>query len=292
MSDWKLEELAPGVFARTGARPLEPNSGILIGDGAVVVIDSGYSTAAGRELLADVRRLTDRPISTVIITHHHFDHAWGNDAFPGAEIVGHDNARQNMEADPEAYRASMTAFAATAAAWYALTPEELAAQFEQTGITPPTATFTDRMTIDLAGQRVELLHLGAAHTTGDTLVHLPDAGIVFGGDVICNHVLPNAADGDPLHWPSVLAGVSGLGVQRIVPGHGPVGGAAVVTEFQAAIERLTGEVQGALDAGAPDPRAASAHVHLDDFGDWAGRELVAGTVRRIYRALEARGRAD
>ena len=222
MADWRLEELAAGVFARTGvSHPLQPNSGIVVGDGGVVVIDSGYSTAAGRDLLADVRRVTALPVTAVLLSHHHFDHAWGSEAFAGAAIVGHENARAAMLAEPEAYREAMTRFAPTSGGWYGLSGEELATQFAATRITPPSVTYAERMTLHLAGQRVELLHLGPAHTYGDTLVYLPGARVLFGGDVICNHVLPNAADGDPLRWPGILAAVREMAVERIVPGHGP-----------------------------------------------------------------------
>ena len=286
MRPWRLEELAPGVFARTGTHPLQPNSGIIVGTDGVLVIDSGYSTAAGRELLGTVQRVTPLPVTAVAISHHHFDHAWGNDAFAGATLLGHENARRNMTAEPEVYRERMVAYTPTSGGWYGVAADELARQFLETQITPPAVTFTGQMNLDFAGQRVELLHLGPGHTDGDTVVHLPDLGVVFGGDLICNHVFPNAMDGDPLHWPKVLEAVQGLDVEWIVPGHGPVGGRRVVAEFDACLDMLTSEVRRALDDGAPDPRAASEHLRLGDLGDWDGAELLPGTVRSMFRALQ------
>ncbi|MGD9890487.1 MAG: MBL fold metallo-hydrolase [Dehalococcoidia bacterium] len=286
MPEWRIEELAAGVFARVGIHPLQPNSGIVIGERGVLVVDSGYSATAGRELLADIRRITPLPVSTVVISHHHFDHAWGNQVFEQADVVGHTNARSNMLGETEPYKQRMIAFAPTSSQWYGLTAENLTRQLAETRITPPDSSFDDRMVVDLSGQRVELLHFGAGHTNGDTLVYLPESKVLFGGDLICNHVLPNAMDGDPLHWPDVLQQAGRLDIEVVVPGHGPVGNRTMIGDFNRCLNHVTAEVEGALNDGAPDPRAAGAHLRLDDFGDWAGHELLPGTVRATYRALE------
>ena len=286
MPEWRIQELAPGVFARTGVHPLQPNSGVVIGDEGVLVVDSGFSTSAGRELLEDVRRLTDKPVTTVVISHHHFDHAWGNEAFAGAALIGHANARGNMLGDQSDYQRRMVEYAPTSAGWYGMEAGRLARELAETRIIPPEGSFDGRMTLDFAGPRVELLHFGAAHTNGDAIVLLPDAGVLFGGDLVCNRVFPNALDGDPLHWPRVLDAIGRLDVDLVVPGHGPAGGRDLLGGFDACLAALTAEVQRTLDDGAPDPRSASERLRLNDWGDWAGRELLPGTVRKLYRALE------
>src|SRR5215212_3777672 len=144
MPEWRVEELAAGVFARTGVHPLQPNSGIVVGDEGVLVVDSGYSTAAGRELRADVRRLTDKPVTHLVVSHHHFDHAWGNEAFGGAALIGHANARRNMLGDQTDYKRRMIDYAPTSSGWYSLTAERLAREMEETHITPPDVTFDER----------------------------------------------------------------------------------------------------------------------------------------------------
>jgi cyclase len=286
MVEWRIEELAHGIFARTGAHPLQPNSGIVVGDDGVLIVDSGYSTQCGRELLTDVRRLTPKPVQIVVISHHHFDHAWGNEAFAGATLVGHANAERLMREDAEAYKQRMLGFVEDPARWYGLDPGTLRGQLEETRITPPRVTFTDRSVAKFVGPTVEILHFGAGHTPGDALVYLPTHGILFGGDLVCNHVLPNALDGDPLNWPNVLAAASHLDVQTVVPGHGPVGTSSLLNEFGGCLAALTTDVQRALDAGAPNPRAASEQLHLGDLAGWSGQELLPGTVRSIYRGLE------
>jgi cyclase len=286
MVEWRLDELAAGVFARVGVHPLQPNSGIVIGESGVLVVDSGYSAAAGRELLADIRRITPKPVTHVVISHHHFDHAWGNEVFDQATVVGHVNARSMMLGETDSYKQRMIAYAPVSSQWYGLTANDLAYQLAETRITPPDTSYEGRMTADLSGRHVELLHFGTGHTTGDTLVYLPESEVLFGGDLICNHVLPNAMDGDPLHWPDVLKQVDQLEIDAVVPGHGSVGDRSVVGEFSRCLSRLTAEVDHALNEGAPDPRAASERLHLDDFSGWAGHELLPGTIRTTYRALE------
>lgn len=286
MTEWRLEELAPGIFARVGVNPLQPNSGIIVGGQGVLVVDSGYSAAAGRELLADVRRLTPLPVTAVVNSHHHFDHAWGNEVFEGARLIGHGNAQRAMLGDTSEYQARMVAYAPTSSRWYGVAADDLARQLAGTRITPPDTTFDHQMRVDLPGRRVELLHFGAGHTTGDTLVYLPNERILFGGDLICNHVLPNAMDGDPLHWPAVLARAARLDLRAVVPGHGQVGDRSILDEFDRCLSRVTAEVNRAIDGGAPTPRAAGERFPADDFGDWAGHELLPGTVRSMFRALE------
>lgn len=286
MPEWRLEELAPGVFARTGLNPLQPNSGIIVGERGVLVVDSGYSTAAGKDLLADVRRLSSLPVAAVAISHHHFDHSWGNEAFDGARLIGHENARRMMLGDTSEYKDRMVAYAPTSSQWYQLSAADLAQQLTETRITAPESTFTERMVIDLPGRRVELLHFGAGHTTGDALVFLPDEGVLFGGDLICNHVFPNAMDGDPLHWPVVLSQAALLEAQVLVPGHGRVGDGSILQDFGRCLNRLMEEVDEALNEGIPNPRAASDRLRVDDFDGWAGHELLPGTVRSMFRALE------
>lgn len=288
MSDFHLEELASGVFARIGPRPLDPNSGIIIGDEGVTLIDTAYSPAAARDIKADIARLTAKPVSTVIISHHHFDHSWGNQVFEGARIIGQANAHAAMAADPTGQIDGIRAMAArmNVGGWYDLTTEQFDRQLDELVITPPTTTFTDRMSLWSGDRELELRHPGPGHTHGDTLVYLPAERILFGGDLVCNHLIP-VVDGDPFNFVKILDEVGAMDLAALVPGHGALGGAAEARAFGSCLKGLCDEVRAARDAGAPDPRAAFEHVKLADFADWNGREMMPGSVRRIYRALDA-----
>ncbi len=175
--EWRPEELEPVVFARAGMHPLQPNSGIIVGNAGVLVVDCGYSTAAGRDLLVDVRMVTPLPVTRVVISHHHVDHAWGSR--PSRTRCWSATRMPSGRWPPSRRRiARMIASAPTSAGWYGVRPEELALPFAETRITPPSVTFAGRMDGDLPGQQVELRYLGAGHTDGDTLVSLPQARIL------------------------------------------------------------------------------------------------------------------
>jgi cyclase len=292
MSGYHIEELARGVYARIGGRPLDPNSGIIVGDEGVTVIDTAYSPAAARAIAADVARITPRPVTTVVITHHHFDHSWGNQVFEGARIIGHANAHAVMSRDPAAQLEGIRAMAPTAGPWFGLTAEEFNGQLDELTITPPTETYAESMILAIGGHEVQLRHLGPGHTFGDTFVSLPGERLLFGGDMICNHLIPVVGDGDPFNFGRVLDQVAEMDLAAIVPGHGAVSGKQDLRDFAACLRELCGEVASAREAGAPDPRAAFERVKLNDFGGFHGREMLPGSVRRIYRALEAEGETN
>ena len=288
----KLTELAAGVFARTGTRPLETNSGIIIGGGGVTVIDSGYSPVAARALKADIATLTDKPVTTVIITHHHWDHSWGNQEFPGARIVGHHNAAMAMSSDQEGQVRFVHGFAPTAAPWYGLTPEQFRAELDGLHLIAPDTTHSGGMTLHTGGTELQLRYLGPGHTHGDTLVWLPAARVLFAGDMVCNHLIPVVNDGDPFGFARALDAIATWDAAVVVPGHGVLSSTSDVREFRSCLGHLTEEVRAARAAGAPTPKDAFGRVHLGDFAGWNGVELIPGSVRRIYRAIEEREQSE
>jgi cyclase len=288
MTGYRVEELARGVYARIGGRPLDPNSGIIVGEDGVTLIDSGYSPAAGRAIREDIARLTDKPVTSVIVTHHHFDHSWGNQEFAGARIIGQANARTAMAADQAVQLQGIRNMAATAGPWFGLSAAEFNRQLDELTITPPTATYTESMTLWIDGREVQLRYLGPGHTHGDTFIYLPAEKLLFGGDMICNHLIPVVGEGDPFSFSRVLDYVAReIETEAIIPGHGPVSAKTDLHDFHSCLRELCDAVRAARDAGAPDPRAAFEHVSRKDFGGFHGREMLPGSVRRIYRALDA-----
>jgi glyoxylase-like metal-dependent hydrolase (beta-lactamase superfamily II) len=283
--EYHLEELAAGVYARLGSGPIQPNCGFIVGDDEVTLFDTTYSPAAARAIAADVARVTARPIGNVVISHHHWDHAWGTQVFSGARVIGHVNTRTALLERAATSRETLRTRADAAAGWMCVPGEQFAAELDELQITLPTLTFTDQVTLWAGGREIQLRHFGAAHTDGDTLLYLPAEGIVFGGDVVCNRLIPVLGDGDPVHFGTVLQAVAALEPKVVLPGHGALGGPSELEQFARCLAALCAEVAAARANGAADAAAALDQVRLAEFADWAGRDFLPGSVRRIWDSL-------
>ena len=203
----EIIELETGVFARLHEGLT--NAGIIVGDDGVLVIDSLRVPSFGRELIHDVRHITDKPIRYLVDTHSHWDHAWGNEEFPDATIIGHENCYEEM-VDVEWNRQWREKVMSSGDPWS-----------EEAGlvnITPPNLTFETSMRLYI-GREVRLLFLGRAHTGGDTHIYLPDDGILFCGDVAQDGGMPFLADSYPSEWPATDDKLVELNAPRfVVPG--------------------------------------------------------------------------
>lgn len=201
-------ELGDRVFVRRYAF-FDQNIGVVLGDGAALVVDTRSTHVQAREILADLRELTAAPVTVVVDTHGHFDHAFGNRVFRPATIWGHDRCVTFMTRTGEARRAVIAA-----------EEPEIAADLPEVVIDPPDRTFAETAYVEVGGRRVELRHLGLGHTDHDIVVNLPDAGVLFAGDLLENGAVPFFGDAYPLDWPETALRVAELVVGVVVPGHG------------------------------------------------------------------------
>jgi glyoxylase-like metal-dependent hydrolase (beta-lactamase superfamily II) len=204
------QEVGEGVFRRR-YHALDLNVGAVVGDGAVLVVDTRSWRAEAEELLADLRALTPLPCTHVVNTHDHFDHCFGNEVFQQAELWGHEGCAEALRGRGEEQRRNVIEWAPDWA-------DELAA----VRIVPPDHTVGDRATLDVGGRLVELLHPGRGHTDNDLVAVVPDAGVVFGGDLVEEGAPPSFGDAWPLEWPGTLDRVVAVGAAVVVPGHGDV----------------------------------------------------------------------
>jgi len=204
-----FDEIGDGVFRRR-YQSLDLNIGVVIGEGAVLLVDSRASHHQADELRAELSTLTSLPIGWVVNTHYHWDHTWGNARFPEAVLWGHDMCRTEMLDNGEEARLRVLE-------WM---PSEHHEAVNEVVITPPTETFARTASIDLGGRTVDLSYHGRGHTNSDIVVTVPDCGIVFAGDLIEEGAPPSYGDAFPLDWASTLdAAVLG---GTVVPGHGDV----------------------------------------------------------------------
>ena len=320
----RFEELAPGVFfaSEVGPLMLMSNSLVIVNDQDVVVVDSHVSPAAGRALVAAVGTLTPKPITTLINTHYHFDHAHGNQSFaPGVVIVGHEYTRAKLAGDPLRERtykhfSKLLADNAEAVARQAAGAGDAAtrASLEQqarvlanhlrddreTRPVPPSVTLSERMTLHRGGREIQLRFLGRGHTGGDVVVFLPAEKIVFTGDLLVQGV-SYMGDGFVDEWVSTLDELKKIDFEVIVPGHGvPFRDRALIDHVQAYMSDAWDTIVELRAGGASALEAAlrvDLSAHRSTLGSFVSPLLPSGilepgidpnSVLRIYELLDAR----
>jgi glyoxylase-like metal-dependent hydrolase (beta-lactamase superfamily II) len=210
-------EVADGVHARR-YEELDLTVGLVVGAERCLVVDTRGDLDQGAELAAAVRELTSLPWA-VVFTHAHFDHTWGTERFLPCAVWAHEGCRAELTEYAEGAREK----------WMAYYREEgkaaIANAIARTTFVVPDHLFTDRTELDLGGRTAVLLHPGRAHTDHDVVVHVPDAGIVFAGDIVENaahgfSAFSFGADSDLTAWPDTLDTILALEPRVVVPGHG------------------------------------------------------------------------
>ncbi|GLY02999.1 MBL fold metallo-hydrolase [Actinoplanes sp. NBRC 101535] len=251
---------------------LDVNVTLVTAPGAALVVDTLSTVAQAQELATAIRRITRDPV-TIVNTHHHFDHCFGNAtlAGPGTPVWAHeDAARQIAESRPELL----------AGEWQASHPE-LAAGLAGVTVRVPDRLVRRGTTIDLAGLRsVTVRHLGRGHTSGDLVVVIGDAGVVLAGDLVEQGAPPAYGDDAyPLEWPGTVAALLDLIPPdgTVVPGHG----APVDRAFVVAQQEQLRDLEQLIRTGHADGATVEDTAGRSPFGVEAS--LVA--VRRGYAAL-------
>lgn len=253
-------EVADGVHVRRHEE-LDLSLGLVVGDDACLVVDTGGDEVQGAEWAAAVRTVTSLPWS-VVLTHSHFDHAFGTRAFLPCPVLAHPNCVDELVIESAADKDTW------AAHYAARKRPEIAAAIRATRIALPNTLVSERTMVDLGGRTVEIQQFGRGHTDNDLVLHVPDADVVFAGDLVENGAPPAFAGSFPASWPTALAGLLGLtGPDTvIVPGHGDPVDAAFVAAQRAEIVAVV-ELAAAFAAGsvtledvlgdAPFPAAAT-----------------------------------
>lgn len=248
---------------------LDQTIGAVGGKGGLLVVDSRMSHRRGVELEADLRELGGR-VEWVVNTHYHYDHCWGNSAFGSAQLWGHERCPGTLLARSEEWRARLTA-----------DDPDHADEYREVVVVPPRKTFAETASIDLGDRSVELSYLGRGHTDCDVVVQVPDAGVLFAGDLLENGAPPYFDDGFPLDWPVTVAALLTLVAGPVAPGHGDVGDRAFV-EAQLADLRMVADLGRRVAAGELDLEAAGA---LGPYGPAASRSPIARAMAQARSEL-------
>jgi glyoxylase-like metal-dependent hydrolase (beta-lactamase superfamily II) len=206
-------EVADGVYARRHDE-LDQTLGLVVGGERCLVVDSGTDEVHGAEFAAAVRAVTPLPW-TLVITHAHFDHFLGTAAFLPCPVWAHERCRAALRGGAEEQRRDW------ARRYREQGRPELAERLERARLVLPTDVLTDRVALDLGARTAELIHPGLGHTDHDVVVWVPDAGVVFAGDLVEQGAPPSVGpDSVPDQWPSTVDKLLALGPRVIVPGHG------------------------------------------------------------------------
>lgn len=268
----RLEEVAERIYAYIqppGSWCLS-NSGFLVGPDAVTLIDTAATERRARALRAAIESVTPLVPRTVINTHHHGDHTYGNGVFAGdAVIIGHDGCPAEM-----------------AAQGLLLTQLWTEVEWGDIEIVPPAVTFPERLTVHVGEQRVELMHFGPAHTTNDIVAFVPEHRLLFAGDIVFNAGTPFVLVGSVAGTLATLDRLRALGAERIMPGHGAVGGPELYDRTEAYLRWIQGLARQGVAAGL-SPLEVARESDLGEYGEWLDPERIVGNLHRAY--AEERG---
>ncbi len=201
-------EIGEGLWAFTAEG--DPNSGVIIGDESVMVIEAQATPRLANKVIEKIRKVTDKPISHLVLTHYHAVRVLGASAYGAPEIIMSDAARAMVvERGQEDWDSEFQRF------------PRLFEGFESIpGLTYPTTTFSDSMTVYLGNRRVDIMHLGRAHTAGDAVVWVPDAEVMFTGDIVEYHSACYCGDGHFADWGDTLENIAMFDPVSIAPGRG------------------------------------------------------------------------
>jgi glyoxylase-like metal-dependent hydrolase (beta-lactamase superfamily II) len=254
--DATLEKLADGVYAFTAQG--DPNVGCIVGTDVILAIEARATPVMAQRWIDVLRaEVSDLPFGDLVLTHYHAVRTLGASAFEARRIVAHANTAALIEERGEQDWASEQG----------RMPRLFLGAESIPGLTRPTTTFDDTMTIDLGNRVVELRHLGRGHTAGDIVVWLPDERICFAGDLVEAQAAPYMGDAHVAEWSSTtLDNVAELHAEQVVGGRGPV-------------------VRGAEVGAAIDDTRAFLRTTLD--GTRAVRD-AGGTIREAFAQVHAR----
>ncbi len=219
-------EIGEGIWAFTAEG--DPNSGVIIGDDSVMVIEAQATPRLAQKVISEIRKVTDKPISHLALTHYHAVRVLGASAYGAPQIVMSETARAMVaERGKEDWESEFQRF-----------PRLFEGHESIPGLTWPTTTFNGKMSVYLGKRRIDLMQLGRAHTAGDMVIHVPDANVMFTGDIVEYHSACYCGDGHFQDWPQTLEAIRRFDLDAIAPGRGD---ALVGTEMVNAALDLTGD---------------------------------------------------
>jgi glyoxylase-like metal-dependent hydrolase (beta-lactamase superfamily II) len=304
--DFKLVKVADGIYAAI-AQPggvASGNAGFIVGDGGVMIVDTFFTPAALEELISEIAAQTKQPIKYAVNTHYHLDHTGGNQvlAARGVPIIAHDNVMtwqvtKNTRflpapADLQKRRTDIAKQLSETPADQKDKREQLEKQLrrldaiQQIKLTKPSLTFgVGEVSVYLGNREVKLFTL-PGHTGGDVLAYVPDANVIFTGDMGWSRTLPNLVDATVIDW---IKSLDLLLEQhpgaKFIPGHGEVAAAAEMREFRDYLDALRMTVSRAIDDGLTVEQAKEQFKLPDPYKSFAFQNFAKPNIEDMYKEL-------
>jgi cyclase len=275
----RVKQLADGVYVHTG-KGFDSNSGIIVTNEGVIVIDTGQNAIESRAIMDTVKKLTTMPVRFVIDTEPHNDHTTGHFVFPGAVVVAAAGAGDSMRT---AQRAAPNRIETAAAA-----SPEMKAAVEGYKFVTPHIEYRDKMTITLGGRTVELMYMKGVHSEADTAVWLPQERVVFSASAFVvdqvNILRPFVT------IPDILAAgkmMKALNPQHVVPGHGTPGTTKIFDDGEKYYALLTQRVDAMMKQGK-SLDDIKRDLKMPEYARWGSQDRMPTNVEAAYRQLGGR----
>jgi glyoxylase-like metal-dependent hydrolase (beta-lactamase superfamily II) len=314
-----VQKLGEGVYAVIRREPpglmFDANNLFIINERDVIVVDSNFSLASTREVLAALRKITDRPVRYVINTHWHDDHITGNqiyrEAFPGVEFIGHESALRDMADMGAKNRKGLQDNTPRLIKLFReqvekkknlagqdLTEEESASYLKDAGllerylesipslqIIAPTLTLKESLTLRSGTRTIEILHPGRGHTPADLIVYLPEEGILATGDLVVHPVPLVGSTSLPADYAATLRKLLDFKPKIIVPGHGSVmRDDLYVRRMIGLLDSINSQTEAAVRRGETLEQARKS-VRLEEFRkEFAGESQLKSFIFQTYVA--------
>lgn len=315
---YRFDKIADGVYyaTATGSMITGGNNVVIVNDRDVLVVDANTTPAAAREMLAEIKMITDKPVRWVVNTHFHYDHTDGNQVYgPDVEIIGTEYVRDMLAnhdvLHTEPFKTSVGTLPAqvetlkkqaaseTDAAKRTELQKQIKAmqdeieQVKEVKPTPPNLTYSSKMTLYRGSREIQILFLGRGHTNGDTVVYLPKEKIVCTGDLMESRpAYMGSAVFD--EWIKTLDALKKLDFDTVLPGHGvPFHGKALITAYQSYLADLIKQVAALRKQGLTPEQAAQKvdlTSHASAFPQITGPGADLRGVRRVYEWMDEKGK--
>jgi cyclase len=291
-----LHEVGDGIWAY-----LQPdgswgwsNAGLVTEGEASLLVDTLFDLKLTREMLDTMARAVPAAgsIGTVVNTHANGDHCYGNSLVATAEIIASSRCAEEMKELPPSRLADMMRAAPELGEVGAFMTRIFGSfTFDGIELALPTRTFDGELEVRVGERRVRLIEVGPAHTDGDVVVHLPDDGVVFTGDILFHGGHPVVWSGPVANWVAALDRIMALGAATVVPGHGPLADNGAVADLKGYLEYLTREAKIRYQAGLT-PLQAARDIDMSAYSGWGEAERLVVNVYALYRDFGADIPAD